>query len=210
MNDGTWQNPRGRVLWAFFIGSVLSGLFFAWCVTRPSLQGYWFRTEGIWTFPTGKLWLLATGLFFLNLVGSSFIALLKRWLSFSAYRLIIGGTLFALVPVLVWLMEPMSALSQLVLFRFTLALVISLTLLFITRRWYWSLATLMMLGSLTTPLIASIPFAFLKSVSLEWFEVSKFFVSSSLLALLFGFWLLKSFPIKRPHVESVFTSTASK
>ena len=198
MNYGTLQNPRWRVLCAFFIGSALSGLFFAWCVTRPSLQGYWFRTEEIWTLPTRKLWLLATGLFFLNLVGSCFIAHLKRWLSFSASRLIIGGTLFALVPVLVWLMEPMSALSQLVLFRFTLALVISLTLWVITRRWYWSLATLILLGSLTTPLIASIPYPFLKSVSFESFEVSKFFVSSSLLALLFGFWLVKSSPIKRP------------
>lgn len=192
MNNGKLRgSPVWNVLCAFFIGSVVSGLIFAWCVTRPALHGIWFHVEGFWIFPTAKLWLLAACLFFLNLAGPYFVAHSKKWLSFSAYRLIIGGALISLLPLSVWLIEPLTALSQFLLFRLTLVLVLSLTLLVITQRWHWGLAILMLVLSLTTPLIASIPYAFSKSVSPEWFEVSKFFVSSSLLVVFFGYWLAK-------------------
>ena len=208
MNDGMLQDsPFWKVLCAFFIGSVFSGLIFAWSVTRPALQSFWFRSEEFWIFPTGKLWLLAAGLFLLNLAGPYFVAHLNKWLSFCAYRLFIGAMLIVLVPASVWLIEPLPALAQLLLFRFALALTLSLILFIITRRWYSGLAAIILVISLTASLIAGIPYAFLKSVPPEWFEVSKFFVSSSLLALLFGYWLVKSSPIKR-RTEMSFSSTA--
>jgi hypothetical protein len=193
MNNGTMrQSNRRRILCAFFIGSLLTGLIFAWCVTRPALQSFWFRTEEIWTFPTRKLWLLTIALFFLNLSGPYIIAHLKGWLSFSAFRLIIAGALVGLIPVLFCLSEPLPNLWQILLFRFTLALVVSLALLIITHRWYWGLAALMLFGSLATPIIAGLPYALFKPIRFDWFEVAKFFVNSSLLAVLFGYWLVKS------------------
>ncbi len=193
MNDGRLQSPiLWKVLCAFFIGSVLSSLIFAWCVSRPSLQSFWFRTEEFWIFPTRKLWLLAAGLFFLNLAGSYLIAHVNKWLSFSGYRLIIGVTLVALVPVMVWSIEPLPALAQLLLFKFALALILSVALSVITRRWYSSLAIAMLIVSLTASLIAGVPYVFISSVRTEWFEVSKFFANSSLLSLLSGYWLAKS------------------
>ncbi|HBB89105.1 MAG TPA: hypothetical protein DC047_15980 [Blastocatellia bacterium] len=138
------------------------------------------------------MWLLANGLFFLNLAGSTYVALFKKWVSFSPYRLIIGEMFFALLPVTIWLIEPLPALLQLFLLRVAQALVLSLMLLVITQKWYWGVAILMLLVSLATSVIAGVPYAFVKSISLEWFEVSKFFVNSLLLAVLFGCWLVKS------------------
>lgn len=202
MSDGKLQaRPLGKVLCAFLIGSLFSGIFFAWCVTRPALQGLWFRTEEFWIFPTGKLWLLASGLFLLNLAGPYVVAHLNKWLSFSVSRLIIATLLIALIPASVRLIEPLPAVTQLLLFRFTVALVLSLMLFVITQRWYNSLAVTMLVVSLTASLIAGIPYAFLRSLPPEWFEALRFFLSSSLLALLFGYWLVKSSRSENAHVK---------
>src|SRR3989442_1418921 len=193
MNHGRLESQiLWKVLCAFFIGSVLSSLIFAWCVSKASLQSLWFRSEEFWIFPTRKLLLLAAGLFFLNLAGSYLVAHVNKWLSFSAYRLILGVMLVALVPVMVWLIEPLPALTQLLLVKFALALILSVAVSVITRRWYSSLAIAMLIVSLTASLIAGIPYAFISSVPTEWYEVSKFFANSSLLALLSGYWLARS------------------
>jgi len=183
-----------KVLCAFMVGNVVTAVFFVWCVTRPALQDYWFRTEEIWTFPTGKLWLLSTGLFVLNLVGAYSIAHLKGWLSFPANRLIIGAIVITFAPGSIWFIGPRSALAQVLLFRFMLAILLSLALVVITKNWYWSLAILMLVSSLATPLVAGLPHVLFKSIRFEWFEVSKFFVNSLLLSVFSGYWLVKSSP----------------
>jgi len=186
-----------KILGAFFIGSVFTGSIFGLCITRPALHGYWFRTEEIWTFPTGKLWLLASGLFITNLIVPYLIVHLNKWLRFSTYRLIFGGMLFVMLPISIWLIEPLSALSQLLVFRFTLAVVTSLVVFVITQTWHWLLATLMTVLSVTTSIIAGIAYIFFNSISFEWFEVSKFFINSAVLAVLFGYWLVKARPVGR-------------
>jgi hypothetical protein len=128
----------------------------------------------------------------MNLVSSSLIVYLNKWLPFSTYRSIFAGTLFAIVPISVWLSESLSALSQLLVIRLTLALAVSLMALVITRKWYWHLAALMVVLSLATPIIGGIPYGLFTSIPLQWFEVSKFFVSSFFLSGLFGYWLVKS------------------
>ena len=191
-----------RILCTFVIASVLSGVFLGWWATRPELQSLWFNNVEFWTVPTVKFWLLASALFFLNLAIPYLVAWLRNWLSFSAYRSIIGGALIASSLMSLWWIERLPALAQFLLFRFALVLVLTLALLVISQKWYWTIAILMLVGSLMTPLIASIPYAFAKSVPPEWFEVSKFFVSSVLLSGLFGYWLVKSSDQRQQRSQS--------
>lgn len=182
-----------RVLFTFLSGSVLTAFIFALCVLHSTF--HWFQTEEIWTFPTQKLWMLTAALFFGNLIGASFVSYFADWVNVSVNRLILAALLFAIATLSIGLMASVSALSQILLFRLILALVALLALLILTRRWYWLLAVLALVFSLLTPIIAGV--SYFVSASLEWFEVMKFFVHSSLLALFFSCWLLKA--TRRAH-----------
>jgi hypothetical protein len=184
--------PIWKVLCAFFIASLISSTVFAWCVTSVKLQNVWFHTAEFWVLPTRKLWMLTAGLFILSLAGGYLVAHFQKWLRFSIYRLVAGGALIVLFLGLALSIQPLAAFSVLLLFRFAIAAVLSTALLVITGKWQWLIVSLMIAASLATPLLASIPYAFFRSMSPEWFEVSEFFFGSSLLAILFGWWLLKS------------------
>lgn len=186
------RRPLWKVPCTFFIAGVLSSLVFAWCVTRHSLQSIWFHSEEFWVFPTATFWLLAGGLFFLNLLASYLIAHLNEWVPFSPYRLVGGTLVLAVLPAAMWMTASMPPLSQFLIFRFLLAIVLSLMLYIITRKWHSGLALALLAVSLLASLIAGMPYAIFSSIPNEWFEASKFFVNSTFLSVLFGYWLAKS------------------
>lgn len=49
----------------------------------------------------------------------------------------------------------------------------------------------MLVASLATPLLGSLPYAITRSISPEWNEVSKFCLGFLVLSALFGYWLNK-------------------
>lgn len=190
MSERIFEQPhRVRILSAFLIGGIVGGLIFAWCVTRTSLHDTWFRFQEFWVFPTRRLSLLATAIFLLSLAIPYYIAHRRNWLSFPARRLVMALALFALLPISFWLLEPLSILAQVLLFRIALAGILTLTLFVVTRRWYTGLAIVILLVSLTFSIIAGIPYGFFRSATPEWYEASKYFVASALLASVFGWWL---------------------
>lgn len=180
------------VLCVFLAGSICSGLVFTCLVTRPALQVLWFRTEEFWVLPTGKFWVLSAGLFFLNLAGSCLVIYLSRWLSFPGDRLLISviPLVFVLAPI--WSLATAPTFSNLLIFRIALPVALSLTLFIITKRWFSSVASMMLAVSLSASLIASVPYTFLETFPPEWFEAARFVVASSLLSISFGYWLVKS------------------
>jgi hypothetical protein len=184
--------PKWKALSTFVIGSLLIGLLFAWTVSRPTLEHFWFRYQDYWVLPTLKMSLLATGLFCLNLAGACLIARKRNWLSFSTFRFIVGLVIIATLPLLTWMIEPLPLFMQFILFRSVLVVLVSVGLWVVTRKWYWGIASLMLVASLATPLFGNLPYAVLRSVSPKWFEISEFFVGSLLLSALFGYWLVKA------------------
>jgi hypothetical protein len=185
--------PKWKVLSAFVVGSLFIGLIFALAVSRPTLQYSWFHYREYWVLPTRKMSLLASSLFCLNLAGACLIARARNWLSFfSTYRLIVGLVITATLPLLGSLIEPLPLLIQFISFRSILVVLLTLTLRVVTREWYWGIAGLMLAASLATPLLGSLPYAVIQSLSPEWFEISQFFVGSLLLSALFGYWFIKA------------------
>jgi len=184
--------PKWKVLAPFVIGSLFIGLIFAWALSRPSLQDVWFHYKEYWVLPTRRMLLLASGLFCLNLLVACLVAHSRRWLSFSTYPVIVGLVITAALPLLGWLIEPLPLLMQFILFRSILVVLLTVTLWVITREWYWRIAGSMLAASLLTPLLGSLPYVVIRSISPEWFEVSEFFLGSLLLSTLFGYWLIKA------------------
>lgn len=183
---------RQRVLYAFIITSLFTGLIFACIVSRPRLRNVWFHYQEYWVLPTKKLLLLAAGLFFLNLVTAYLIAHMKKWLYFRTFRLILAFIAIVALPLMVRLIEPLPLLLQFFLFRTLLVLLLTVALLVITQKWYWGITTLMLGTAVASPLLGALPQAVFGYVSPEWFEISQFLFGSVLLSALFGYWLVKA------------------
>lgn len=186
----------------FLIGGVVGSLTFAWGVTRQNFHDMWFRLQEFWVFPTRALRLFATGIFFLSLAAPYSVAHMKKWLSFPARRLLIAFGLFALLPVFVWLTEPLFPLTQYMVSRIALAALLSLMLFAISHRWYTGLAAVIFFVALLSSVLAAIPYLFLQRISPEWYEVSKYVVTSTLLAGVFGYWLARA-----PRLPTTTTET---
>ena len=71
-------------------------------------------------------------------------------------------------------------------------MLLTVALWVVTRECYWGIAGLMLAASLATPLLVSLPYAVIGSVSPESFEISEFFFGSLVLSALFSYWLIKA------------------
>ena len=90
------------------------------------------------------------------------------------------------------------------LFRSLLASILAGTLVVITHRWYWGIASLMLAVAVATPLLASVQYAVVGPLSAEWSRYRSFLAGSLLLSVLFGYWLAKS----ATAAPSVLTASA--
>jgi len=81
---------------------------------------------------------------------------------------------------------------QYFMMRLSLALLLSLSLFMVTRRYYILAAILILVAIMVAPLIASLPDGFIQSFPNEWFEALKFVIASTLLCVLSGYWLMIS------------------
>jgi len=181
---------RGLVTFAF--GGVLSGLLFTFLVTRPNLQTLWFHTQEFWVIPTLKLWLLTIFMFLVGLAFAYSLGHLKGFVAFPVSRLLLGLLLLAAASLLPVLLTRLTPIMQYFMMRLSLALLLSLSLFMVTRRYYILAAILILVAIMVAPLIASLPDGFIQSFPNEWFEALKFVIASTLLCVLSGYWLMIS------------------
>jgi len=181
---------RGRVLLTFFVGGLSSGLLFTFLVSRPSLQALWFHREEFWVIPTWKLSLLTGSMFLVGLAGSYALSHWQGWISYPAFRSLLGLILLVAAAIAAWLVLQSFPLAQFFLLRIILVLFLSLALFWVTRRWLIWISVLMLMVCVSAPFVASIPDTFVRPFPNEWFEALKFVITSSLISLLSSYWLV--------------------
>lgn len=96
------------VLGSFLVCSGLFGLLFAWLITRPSLQGFFFLKGDKFLIPRFSHWLAFGLVYLLGLVTAYVVSNWRHWFarSISMRRLVLAALIIGLAPPILYLITP--------------------------------------------------------------------------------------------------------
>ena len=188
-----------HVLASFMIAGLLSGLLFAWLITRPGLQNFWFIKGGKLLIPRYTYWVTFSLVLLLGLSGAYIISRIRHWsLEHSApspARLFTAGVLILLsAPVLYSITPAMTTrigenwvvvapLAFLLLISVTMCL-LSTSLGLFAFAFIWNLAFCAVGFVSVYAVVRLIPGAN------ERYEFVQWPILESMLALSYGSWLI--------------------
>jgi hypothetical protein len=187
-----------RVVLSFFAGGLASGFVFAWAISRPSLQQFWYIKGDKFLIPRFTYYTAFGLIFLLGLATSYGVARFRRWLvanvvsSTNLFRsaLIIGASASALYFV-IRLMEPRILEWELIIGPLAFLAVLSVAFSVATRTlrllpivFVWN----GIFGAAGIVMIYAIgKFAHPPT---EWYDFVQWPILESMLALSFGNWII--------------------